>query len=54
MTKNLNEPRSFTLTLKLLERMADGTLRMEGLHMDPAQGEEERKHLATLLGVKFQ
>ncbi len=39
------------LFIKLLERTVDGSIRMEGLELDPAQGEEERKHLAALLGV---
>jgi len=39
--------------IKLLERLVDGTIRIEGLTMDsdPARAEEDRKHLAALLGT---
>jgi integrase len=39
------------LTAKLFERLVDGTVRIEGLELDPAHGEEDRKHLAALLGA---
>jgi hypothetical protein len=39
--------------LKLFERLINGTVRIEGLTMDPdpARAEEDRKHLAALLGT---
>jgi uncharacterized protein DUF6538 len=39
------------LTAKLIERLVDGSLRIEGLELDPQHGEEDRKHLAALLGT---
>jgi hypothetical protein len=44
----------FNLFAKSVERLVDGILRIEGLQMkaDPEYAEEERRLLATLLGLK--
>ena len=41
------------LTIKVLERLMDGSIRMEGVELDPdpAHAEEDRKHLAAVLGL---
>ncbi len=36
------------LTVKLIERFIDGSIRMEGVELD---GEKDREHLAALLGA---
>lgn len=39
-----------TLTARLIERLVDGSLRIEGLELDPKHVEEDQRLLATLLG----
>ena len=41
------------LTINVLERLMDGSIRMEGVQLDPdpAHAEEDRRHLAALLGM---
>jgi integrase len=41
----------FHLTVKLFERLIDGTVRLEGLELDPKHPEEEQKLLSALLGT---
>ncbi len=56
MAKRKDDAAKAYLTVKLLERALDGTLRIEGLEMDPdpAKAEEERKHWEALLGTAKQ
>jgi integrase len=39
------------LVVKLLERLVDGSIRMEGVQIDPAKAEEEQCLLSSLLGT---
>jgi integrase len=43
-------PPAFHLTIALLERMVDGSIRMEGVETDPAHADEDKQLLAALLG----
>jgi integrase len=42
---------AFCLTIKLFERLVDGTLRMEGVQLDSANAEQELQLLHTILGT---
>lgn len=41
----------FYLTFNLIERLVDGTIRMEGVQIDPANAEDDQRILAGLLGT---
>ena len=52
--KNDKGQSTWGLSVKLFEQLINGTVRLEGVEMspDPAHAEEERKHLAALVGMK--
>lgn len=39
------------LTFKVLEKLVDGSIRMEGVELDPKHAEEDQKLLSALLGT---
>jgi hypothetical protein len=48
---NDSPPPYFYLTVKLIERMIDGTLKLEGVEIDPTNAEEDRKSLTALVNA---
>ncbi len=45
------DPPCFHLTISLFERLVDGSIRMEGVQLDPDHAEQDQKLLVALLGT---